>query len=258
TVTLAYDALGRMIERTEVEGQTVWTYDSAPGFGIGKLAQVAFTPAGETVPTFAKAHAYEGEGGELTATVQVMGGHAYWTSQSYDPFGRPQTLTYPATDAPAITLSQTPDGTLTGLPAARPANNAYAVRYHYTRGTLDRVTDPAGVRIWQLGQSDAAGRITRAVLGNTLTTRYAYDAARGTLTGISTGHGRSAGIQDLRYQWDLAGNLTQRQNHTLGQRESFGYDSLYRLAKVERSFSSALPLTDASLPFAPSGEAGRG
>ena len=46
---------------------------------------------------------------------------------------------------------------------------------------------------------------------------------------IQSGPGGGAGVQNLSYLWDRAGNLTQRQDNNQGLTENAYYDNLYRL-----------------------------
>src|SRR5439155_14962649 len=60
-VSFKYDKLGRVTERDEPLGDiTTWTYDTASGKGIGKLASVQFTPhTGSQLGPYSNALAYD-------------------------------------------------------------------------------------------------------------------------------------------------------------------------------------------------------
>ncbi|MBT8420276.1 MAG: hypothetical protein KJO08_05370 [Gammaproteobacteria bacterium] len=80
TVTMEYDALGRMVRREEPEGVTTWEYDTAEN-GIGKLALVA-APNG-----FYKALSYDELGRPVTAATHADD-QDFVVTTGYDEFGR--------------------------------------------------------------------------------------------------------------------------------------------------------------------------
>ena len=81
---------------------------------------------------------------------------------------------------------------------------------------------------------DAAGRVTSRALGNGLTQSYAYYGwsekvnstigQGGRLKTLSTGS-----LQNLAYQYDLAGNITQIFDSLAGETQVYTYDNLDRL-----------------------------
>ena len=79
-VAMAYDALGRMVRRTEPEGVTTWQYDSA-GKGIGKLAWTQ-APGG-----FRKEFAYDALG-RPAATTTHADNQSFAVATRYDQLGR--------------------------------------------------------------------------------------------------------------------------------------------------------------------------
>ncbi|HRP05845.1 MAG TPA: hypothetical protein PLV87_13115, partial [Opitutaceae bacterium] len=88
--TLAYDALGRLQNRSEAEGTTIWTYDSSPTKGLGKLHQV--TSPGNYKETYL----YDSLGRGTTVTREIDD-VAYAFETAYDYTGRPARTIYPAT-----------------------------------------------------------------------------------------------------------------------------------------------------------------
>lgn len=198
-VSFVYDRLGRMTARSEPEGTTTWTYDTAVK-GVGKLAQVN-GPNG-----YARAHSYDNLGRPSTVTTTIDG-TAYTQQTAYDLYGRVGTTTYPAT--------------------------GFAVRNVYTDlGYLAEVRNAANDALyWRADGANADNQITFETLGNDLQTVRMYDE-RGLPISISTGAGFGSDVQYLTYQYDALGNLTQRADYRQNVFESFSYDSLNRLTQA--------------------------
>jgi len=85
---------------------------------------------------------------------------------------------------------------------------------------------------WQVNAVDAWNHVIDETLGNGVRTVRGFDMAVGVLDYIQSGPGGGTSLQNLSYTWDLAGNLTQRQNLNLGLTEGFNYDNLYRLTST--------------------------
>jgi RHS repeat-associated protein len=122
----------------------------------------------------------------------------------------PETLTYPASTA--------------ALPSSR-----FKVQYEYAYGSLKAVKDfnTPGTVYWQAVQTNAANQTTESLLGNGLRTYATHDAVTGLLRSIVTG--TNGVIQNMSYQWDKMGNLTQRKDEGRSLTETFTYDDLYRM-----------------------------
>ena len=86
-MTMSYDALGRMTSRTEAEGTTSWTYDTAVK-GKGKLHRVA-GPGG-----YVRTHGYDSLG-RAQGESETNYGETFRVSRTYDGSGRVATLSYP-------------------------------------------------------------------------------------------------------------------------------------------------------------------
>jgi hypothetical protein len=63
---------------------------------------------------------------------------------------------------------------------------------------------------WQANATDARGRPIDENLGGSLKRLRGFDPVTGRIEYIQTGPGGSAAVQNLSYQWDGVGNLTQR------------------------------------------------
>jgi len=198
-VTMQYDKLGRMTSRTEAEGTTTWTYDTAYK-GIGKLAQVT-GPDG-----YQQSYAYDALGRPVSTTTTIAG-HTYKQSTTFDTYGRPDKTIYPT---------------------------GFATQNVYTSlGFLEKVQNVnASTVYWQADAVDADGRTTMFTLGNGLTTVNQFNPLNGNLLGISTGFGSNSDVQYLTYQYDAIGNLEYRNDGNQSLTETFTYDNLNRLTSA--------------------------
>ena len=248
--TFTYDALGRRTQRVDDATDTAnartstWVYDTtgarAAGVtarSIGKPVQVA-GGEGDTVT-----YRYDSYGRPDTSTTWLDEdndgvrdtGEVYSISRTYDTAGRVDTLTYPVSPHHA-----------TGL----------GVSHRYTADgylkALRRSDDNS--LYWQAGAYNAAGQLTRARLGNGVTTRRAFDADTGLIAGIQS-HTTLAGpdvydIQDQGYEFDSVGNLTGRTRRAWSNgvndatyTEAFTYDTRNRLTGSSFNDGTTVPTT---------------
>ncbi|MEQ9128202.1 MAG: hypothetical protein RIF31_08015, partial [Thalassospira sp.] len=207
TVTLGYDVLGRMTQRVEAEGTSTWSYDTAAN-GIGMVDTVS-GPGGQdalgAAQTYSESHSYDALG-RPSATTRTIRNENYTTSLSYDAGSRLETVTYPT---------------------------GFKVAYDYTAtGYLNEITnDGTGASLWQAVERDAEGQVVSSDLGNGLT-EYTDRDALGRVTGRTLSNG-TLGIQlDLAMTYDIAGNLTVREDSVQNRHESFAYDALNRLSNT--------------------------
>jgi len=209
TVSFTYDLLGRMINRNEPEGTSTWTYDTA-FMGIGKTSHL--TSSGDHEETYT--YDIFGRPNSTTTTIEA---NPYTTSTDYDQYGRTVTITYPS---------------------------EFAVDHSYnTYGFFESVSDSTSGHVyWQATSINANGQIEGESLGNGLSTTRVFDAATGFTQSIHTG-----AIQDLGFQFDAIGNLTQRQDYLTNATEYFLYDSLNRLTSATVANQASLTMTYDSL-----------
>jgi RHS repeat-associated protein len=210
--TMAFDALGRMTQRTEPDLVSHWHYDkkadgSACGAGIGKLC-------------------------EATAN------NGYRRVHAYDAIGRP-TSTATALDSPTnlATVSQTfhPQ---TGRLASKTWPTGYQAMYSYSASGFLAKVEGGGVAghmqvvSLEILAMDPQGRITQYKHGNNVTTVKAFDEPTGKLNSVqATLQGQKAGnVHNHSYGYDKLGNLLTRNDVNTGVAESFQYDSLNRLS----------------------------
>ncbi|CAN7239877.1 RHS repeat domain-containing protein [Polaromonas sp. LjRoot131] len=213
SVTMAYDSLGRMTQRTEPDLVSQWSYDtkfdgSACGKGVGKLCE-------------AKAD------------------NGYKRVHTYDALGRPSStstvLDNPAT--PAV-VSVAYDA-VTGRMVSKTWPTGYQASYVYSATGYLKQVNGGGTGgftqtvSYEVLAMDAQGHITQYKQGNQITTVKAYNEANGRLTGqTATKAGQATGnVLNQSYTYDSLGNLSTRADNSpgVGTQESFSYDSLNRL-----------------------------
>lgn len=213
-VEMAYDPLGRPVWRGDADGDTRWTWDTAP-HGIGQLEGVE-GPDGHRV-----SHAYDALGRPERTTLTIDG-EDFGIGVAYDALGRVETIEYP--DA----------GGAGGV-------GGFAVRRELDPyGRLRALNDPAtGAEYWRATAIDEAGRITGEHFGGgVITSVRGFDAARQRVASIVTDAGPTK-VQDLLYLWNNRVQLSRRRDMRLNQVERFEYDKLDRLTCVRFGLLSA-------------------
>jgi RHS repeat-associated protein len=212
TSTATYDALSRPLTRVMPEGSgsitSTFTWGtSAAAREIGQLKQQQISGTGLT--TYKEIYTFDAIG-RPSQTQYTEGTRNYYVNSTYSALtGFVDTLTYPTSTS----------------------SYRLKLQYEYQYGALSRVKDfnaPATV-FWQANSADARGQVTDATLGNGLRTVRSLDQVTGWVDYIQSGPGGGAGVQNLSYLWDRAGNLTQRQDNNQGLTENAYYDNLYRL-----------------------------
>ena len=149
----------------------------------------------------------------------LWSGTTYTVSYSYNSLGKLDTLTYP------LVPGQT---------------NPFQVKYGYSNGypavVQNYTGNAAGTTFWQLTAGgvnmDPWGHVVDETLGTTTPVRIqsAFDAVTSWIGARQVGTGGSSNnLQNLAYQWDVNGNLAQRQDVKQGLTEGFTNDNLNRL-----------------------------
>jgi YD repeat-containing protein len=220
--TLQYDAAGRLDARIEAEGTTDYIYyASNAGAGLaGRLKEVRAPGDASTAPNHLReSYVYSNTHGQLTQRTRTIGSASYTFDFAFDTHGRLNKITYPTNvDAQRLAVEYVFDG-WGALSQVRNFNTPSLVYY-------------------TLNAQDGSGAARRATLGNGVVEQYGYEATTGRLASIQTGPSGSATLQNLTYDWDLAGNLEQRVDQLQSRTEVFGYDALDRLTSVTRNSST--------------------
>lgn len=213
TVTYTYDALSRPLTRTEPEGTTRWTWDTAVGKGIGQLASVSSPGYGET-------YTYDTLG--RVKTMSYAQDQAYQVDYAYNAQGSLDTVTYPQSTA----------------------GYRLKVKHDYSFGRLTATRDAASATVfWKLNALDAFSQPVDEQLGNGLRVLSSFDPATGWMATRRSGADASAtNTQNLAYEWDISGNLNQRQDLRQSVTEAFRYDALHRLTDATRNGTPSLSI----------------
>lgn len=209
TVTFEYDGVSRIKKRTDPgSAETNFAYGgSASAPNVGKLLTVTAPGNYEEHYTYDAKSRLEGLRTVIDATDYVM------TNGYNATTGLLETTTYP-TSTNAV------------------AGSRFKVKYEYANGLLQRTRDfnsPSTI-YWERVATNAAGQTIDEQLGNGLHTYSTYDAITG-LLGARTA-GATSQVQNLSYQYDKVGNLTQRKDQSVSgqtRTEDFWYDDLYRM-----------------------------
>jgi RHS repeat-associated protein len=200
---MSYDELGRMIERTEPDLVSNWTYDWCTK-GVGKACET-FADNG-----FYREWQYDSLGRVFNIYTEID--TFYEVGYAYDANGRLSQITYPEN---------------INFPPDMIVKNVYNAR-----GYLERVTNNAGtLAYWQANTVSATGKVLTETLGNGATTTRSYDALDRMTGNVVAKAG--VNLQNFTYTYDTIGNLTQRvdavQNNLT---ENFAFDRLNRLLQA--------------------------
>jgi RHS repeat-associated protein len=218
--SMAYDALGRVTSRTEPEGTSTWIWGtSSAARNIGRLLTVSGYG-------YTESRAYDAVGRIATRTIATDQSYQY--DYSYNSIGALDTISYPSSPVPA------------GQSGAR-----FKLRYTYSYGAPVQITDitqSAAKTLWTLGAANDDSFATSETLGaSLLTVSSSYTPWSGELTSRQSGLlPATSNRQNLAYQWDVAGNLTQRRDLNQSLAESFTLDGLDRVVSATLNGSSNL------------------
>lgn len=218
TVSLTYDAAGRLYQRVEDEGTTTFTYyayNAAAG-SRGKLDEIT-APGG-----YSERHAYGVTHGQTSWVRRTIDSVDYLFNMNYDSQGRLEELVYPQT------------------------TSGYRLRVDYAfdaNGLLSTVKDGnVTYEYYALTETDAFGQEREVELndGDMLESRTFY-ARTGRLNRIETDPtAGGTSVQDLTMTYDEVGNLKTRYDAIITETETLTYDGLNRLTSSQVTGESAL------------------
>ncbi|MEO8554099.1 MAG: RHS repeat-associated core domain-containing protein, partial [Kofleriaceae bacterium] len=203
---LIYDGDGRVTKRTDNDGVTVSTWDTAV-HGVGQLATVVTAPTVPNTRASTRTYTYTAAG-KLAYDTLTLDGVNYPIGYAYDAYGRLGTIRYPLTP---------------GIPDLFIVTRNYDIHGH-----LVRLVDNTNAPIWTLNLADGAKRPTSELFGTLDVTTRTYDDPKSRLKTVLTTHG-GATVQNLTYTWDTRRNLQSRYDALQPATESFQYDTSDRV-----------------------------
>lgn len=217
-----YNAFGELVAHEDVHGTTTYTYDTGGRLIVENRPDMTFTTyydkdwKGAVSAVFtdesSKFYSHDGYGRVMEERTDV-GKKSFTTLTSYNALGLPETITYPA-----------------GLKV----HNDYD-----SNGFLTSVSNADSKALyWTLLSMNARGQVEKEKFGNGTETTTAYDASTGRVMAITAPQVQLS----LDYSYDALGNMTARRNGKYGVVETFSYDALNRLCRVDCNMHSALTM----------------
>ncbi|MDP2906085.1 MAG: toxin TcdB middle/N-terminal domain-containing protein, partial [Candidatus Omnitrophota bacterium] len=221
-----YDKAGNLVKQTDAKGQVlVFDYDN-----INRLVKKSLRgPAGaETIALYSYDDSekhncigrlskvsdqsgftdffYDELGREVKSIKSVSGVGAYMVERTYDALDRLAALKYP--DGEVLAYFYNPQGI-----EKVNGQKEYVSKIEYT----------------------ATGQIALIKYGNGSETKYNYDAKTLRLSNLET-QSPYGKIQDLSYQFDKAGNVSELKDYINTATQSFQYDDLNRLTRAQGAY----------------------
>ena len=224
TTTYTFDILGRSVSLAKPEGTYATAYISATGASLGM--PISITGSG-AASGYSESFSYDSLGRPI-GTSKTQFGETFTTSTVYDALGRVAS----STDAGGLTVFSEYDPTY-----------SFPLKQKLAPGSYEG----AGTVLWQAGTYDSKGRTLTQTLAQGVTTSSAYDPVKGDVTAISSSWSGGT-LQNKAYQWDTMGNLTSRTDNVAKRLESFGYDTLNRLASSTVSSLAGAPTSTVPPP----------
>lgn len=208
TITMSYDALGRIIKKVFPEKTFTYQYVSS-GNGKGQLSSV------KEGTNIVQSYKYNEKGLPLSIT-EKLDNVDYTTSYEYDSFGR-------------VIKEKSPSG--------------LSIDLHYTNGCLSSIKNADNnALIWQTNSANALGQITTSTYGNGLKRISEYDEYN-SFKKISLMNGTSY-LDEIEYDFNrVTGNLNQRYDITGKRKEIFEYDDLKRLRTITLNNGNPFSIT---------------
>ncbi len=222
TISYTYDALNRITCKAYPAGlgmtDVTYTYDDTTGGNYGKGLRTGMTDA-----SGATTWIYDTRG-RMIEEIRTIDLVNYTTSFSYDGADRINTITYPTGEVVTQTynkrgLAYTLSGSIAG----------------------NLVTNTLYTQLGMYKQID---------FGNTLRTTFGYYGLSGSYDTTGGYYGKlweiktlpqsgGTALQDTRYTWDAAGNVSTRQDVITTETEAFTYDFLDRLTAVSGPYTAS-------------------
>jgi RHS repeat-associated protein len=197
-VSMHYDLLGRLTQRTEIEGTSMWVYDNAPN-GIGALISLS------SFNGYTESYEFD-ELSRVVSETKTIEGTTYTQGYAYDEFSRLIQTTYPT--------------------------NFSTTNQYNQYGYFEQITNAqTNESIWTLNAVDARSHITEQQYGNGINVSKHFDTNTNFLESI-TAEKNNIFLQKNYYEFDAIGDLLSREDSIILKREEFLYDGLNRLIQA--------------------------
>ncbi len=228
SITMVYDALNRLTNKNYPSGSGMtnisYGYDSTSGGNYGKGKRTSLSDA---LGANSDSWKYD-SWGRLIREDKIVDSATYTTQYSYDGAYRIATITYPGGEV---------------------VTNGYN-----NRGMPYSVSGSVAGSLVTSTLYNGLGSLTEINLNNSIKTSYGYYGTGGTYDTTGGYYGKLweiksvksgySPIQDTKYTWDAAGNLTQRQDLVvINETETFSYDYFDRLTSATTN-SGSNPYTE--------------
>lgn len=226
---MSYDRLGRKYYETArtnspfaATDTKTWVYSRTPGKDAGLLIATDSFQAGRY---HSKAFSYD-DYSRVRSTTYTTDDRSYAATleQTYDEFGRLQTIQYPTWIS--LTHYYNEHGYLTSV----------------NQSDLNQPMRP-GEPVWMAEQMNARQQLEVARLGNEVVETNTYSHYTGALEGIDVSPATGPDFHQLAYTYTAVGNVHTRTDVLQGLTETFDYDELNRIESITPSGGeSDLPL----------------
>ena len=205
-VTMLYDTLGRMTQRSEPDLISTWNWDTSDGvnpcgLSKGKLCNV-------------------GTDNGILRTIY------------YDSYARPQLVYHDyGAGSPFVIETNGYDayGRIRGNYIGASNESAQIIRTYNAYGYLSQLTRASDNKIlWTPKNRNAEGQPLLTQLGNGVNEYHSFNPRTGRM-GLNIANSTTADILSTSYIYDNIGNLKTRNDLNAGSQETFNYDELDRL-----------------------------
>ena len=203
-----------------LEADAAWRYDSAAN-GLGQLGETTDAKSG-----YRRTLGYDAYGRLSTAaTVPGTDNGTHYEKTTHDAYGR----VFQVFDASRTSADYTRNGVRHVYNA-----NGYLAQLRDAVGTEDDQGMFAPRKIYRtVTAMGARGNVTTDRLGNGVVRSHRFDTRTGRAREIRSSHTLAGTLQHLEYDWDVLGNLTNRERTRDGttRTEEFCHDDLNRLTR---------------------------
>ena len=229
TTTFEYDSHGRKTAINDPSaGRITYSYDSG-----GNISTITDARGKKTATT------YNAFGNPTSCTI----GDDMTVTYSYNTYGQPIAISCSNGNSKKFSYNthhKLTSETINGFKKSYTYSGGNVVRIDYyfnneslgseqyvrTRGTVTAI-NYGGKTLWRLDSENDRAKPT-AISSSVVSTELDYDEL-GRVTSRTAATSASGTFQDMQYEFDIYGNMTDRNDGFWGTDEEFGYDDLNRL-----------------------------